>query len=145
MRLAVAADTDRVRDVVRQAFQRYVAVIGREPWPMTVDFAAVVAAGHCWVAEEDGLVVGVVQLAVAADHLEVEILAVAPEAQGTGVGGRLLTFAEEWAAGRQLPEVRLCTNEAMTENLTFYPRRGYRETGRGTQAGYNRVFYAKPV
>jgi hypothetical protein len=41
--------------------------------------------------------------------------------------------------------VRLCTNEAMTENLEFYPRRGFRETGRGVQDGYHRVFFAKAV
>jgi hypothetical protein len=42
-----------------------------------------------------------------------------------------------------LPEVRLYTNEAMTENLDYYPRRGYRETHRATQNGYRRVFFSK--
>jgi hypothetical protein len=41
--------------------------------------------------------------------------------------------------------VRLCTNEAMTENLVFYPRHGYRETGRGIQDGYRRVFFSKSL
>jgi hypothetical protein len=31
----------------------------------------------------------------------------------------------------------------MTENIAMYPRLGYRETGRGEQAGYARVFFAK--
>jgi hypothetical protein len=42
-----------------------------------------------------------------------------------------------------LPEIRLYTNEAMTENLGYYPRRGYRETHRATQNGYRRVFFSK--
>jgi hypothetical protein len=42
-----------------------------------------------------------------------------------------------------LPEIRLCTNEAMTENLDYYPRRGYRETHRATHNGYQRVFFSK--
>jgi hypothetical protein len=41
--------------------------------------------------------------------------------------------------------VRLVTNELMTENLEYYPRRGYAETGRGTQDGYRRVFFSKAV
>jgi hypothetical protein len=33
----------------------------------------------------------------------------------------------------------------MTENLTFSPRHGYRETGRALQDGYRRVFFSKTV
>lgn len=47
------------------------------------------------------------------------------------------------AAARGLNEVRLYTNAAMTENLTYYPRHGYRETHRATQDGYRRVFFTK--
>ena len=39
------------------------------------------------------------------------------------MGSRLLRLAEEQAHARGLPEVRLYTNEAMTENLDYYPRR----------------------
>jgi hypothetical protein len=39
----------------------------------------------------------------------------------------------------------LCTNAAMTENLDFYPRRGFHETGRGVQDGFHRVFFAKAL
>ena len=33
----------------------------------------------------------------------------------------------------------------MTENLAFYPHRGFHETGRGLQDGYHRVFFAKTL
>ena len=42
-----------------------------------------------------------------------------------------------------LPEVRLYTNAAMTENLEYFPRRGYRQTHRAEHDGYDRVFFAK--
>jgi hypothetical protein len=45
----------------------------------------------------------------------------------------------------RLPEIRLYTNEAMTENLAYYPRRGYTETHRAAEDGFNRVFFRKPV
>jgi hypothetical protein len=41
------------------------------------------------------------------------------------------------------PEIRLDTNAAMTENLSFYPRLGHRETGRAEQSGFDRVFFTK--
>jgi hypothetical protein len=33
----------------------------------------------------------------------------------------------------------------MFENLAFYPRRGFRETGRRTEDGFTRVFFSRPV
>lgn len=62
---------------------------------------------------------------------------------GVGVGARLLQLAERKARDHGLPEVRLYTNEAMTENLTYYSHRGYRETHRSTHEGYRRVFFTK--
>ncbi|MGK5682514.1 GNAT family N-acetyltransferase [Actinoplanes sp. URMC 104] len=138
-------DTDRVRRLVDDAFTPYIPRIGSRPMPMETDFDAVVAEGRCWVAVHAGRIVGMVQLAVAADHVEVETLAVDSDVRGAGVGGRLLAFAEQRARELGLPEVRLCTNRAMTENLAYYPRRGYRETHRETQHGFHRVFFAKPV
>lgn len=41
--------------------------------------------------------------------------------------------------------MRLYTNEAMTENLDFYARAGYREIGRGEQDGFRRVFFVKEL
>jgi len=77
------------------------------------------------------------------DHLLIENVAVAPQAQGLGVGGELLQLAEDQARAHGLREVRLYTNEAMTENLVYYPRRGYQETHRQTQDGFRRVFFTK--
>lgn len=42
-----------------------------------------------------------------------------------------------------LSEVRLYTNVKMTENLSYYPRRGYREVERRTENGFERVYYSR--
>ena len=129
--------------LARAAFARYVPRIGCPPAPMTADYPGVVAAGGAWVAERHDRLVGLLVLVAADDHVLLDNLAVAPEAQRLGVGGRLLRLAEEQARAQGLVEIRLCTNEAMTENLGYYPRRGYRETHRAVQDGYRRVFFAK--
>jgi ribosomal protein S18 acetylase RimI-like enzyme len=77
------------------------------------------------------------------DHLLLDNIAVAPAHQGTGLGRRLLGFAEEEAARRGYSEIRLYTHRTMTENQHLYARVGYEETGRGTEAGYERVFMRK--
>lgn len=77
--------------------------------------------------------------------LLLDVVAVAPGAQGHGYGALLLARAEDDARELGLPEVRLYTNRAMNENQTFYPRHGYSETARGRQHGYDRVFYTKTI
>lgn len=72
-------------------------------------------------------------------------VAVSPSAQGKGYGRTLVAFAEEEARRRGRGEVRLYTNLLMTENIVLYGRLGYRETGRVSEKGYERVYMAKAL
>ena len=145
LRPAADADAAAMHELTRSAYQRYVPLIGREPAPMLADYARLRPPACAWVADAGGAVVGLVVCEVHADHLLVENLAVEEAWRGRGLGGRLLARAEQaaWAAG--LPEVRLYTNAAMTENIAYYPRRGYRETHRTGDGGLRRVHFTKPA
>ena len=66
-----------------------------------------------------------------------------PRPPGLRVGPRLLAFAEAEALRRGYREIRLYTHETMVENQRLYASIGYEETGRGTEAGYDRVFMRK--
>ena len=145
IRRATAADLPGIGRVVADAYQKYVARIGRQPAPMTADYAAALQHSRVWVLESDGTILGVLVTQARTDHLLLETVAVAPDAQGGGQGRLLLERAEDDAAELGLPEIRLYTNEAMTENLSFYPRHGYRETGRGTEDGFHRVYFSKAL
>jgi len=145
VRPAGPAHAGAMRALVGAAYRRYVPRLGWEPVPMTADYDEIAASGRAWVAERGDQVVGLLVLAPAEDHLLIENVAVAPECQGLGVGSRLLRFAEDVARARGLPEVRLYTHVTMTENQAYYPRRGYRETHRGGEEGFVRVFYAKAL
>jgi hypothetical protein len=54
-------------------------------------------------------------------------------------------LAEDRARSLHLGEIRLYTNQAMTENLSYYPRYGYTETHRAEQDGFHRVYFHKPL
>jgi GNAT superfamily N-acetyltransferase len=112
---------------------------------MDDDYADKIDAGQVDIAELDGAPIGMLVLIPRDDHLLVENVAVDPEQQGRGVGRALLGHAERTAARLGLPELRLYTNAAMTENLKLYPRLGYREVVRKTENGFERVFFAKPT
>jgi ribosomal protein S18 acetylase RimI-like enzyme len=142
---AAARDTLAVTACVRDAYARYVERIGREPAPMTADYAALIDAGEVWVMRAGEGVAGVLVLRPQPPALLVENVAVAPGSQGQGLGRQLMAFAEEHARAAGLDEVVLYTNERMTENLRFYPALGFAETCRGMQDGFARVFYRKAL
>ena len=158
LRSAGDDDVGGITQLVVAAFGKYVERIGKPPAPMTADYAELLRTSRVWVIDDGGEIVGVLVTQGHPDHLLLDCIAVAPTAQGAGPGHVLLERAEADLArlkaevsvqrlveGCGLSEIRLCTNQAMTENLEFYPRRGYHETGRGTQDGFHRVFFAKTL
>lgn len=112
---------------------------------MTVDYRCALADSRVWVVDVDCRASAVMVLEAHANHLLIDVIAVDPAAQGRGIGTVLLDRAEADARERGLTELRLYTNEAMTENLLYYPRRGFEETGRRIEDGFRRVYYRKSV
>lgn len=141
VRLAGDDDLPALREVVDAAYGRYVARMDRKPAPMLRDLRPRVRAGEVWVVGRAAT--GLICLTVEGDAVLVENVAVRPDAQGGGLGRRLMDFAEQHARRLGLHRVRLYTNEAMTENLAIYTHLGYREIDRRVDDGYRRVFMEK--
>ncbi|KUL72651.1 MULTISPECIES: GNAT family N-acetyltransferase [unclassified Streptomyces] len=141
IRPATAADVPAVKAVTDAAFTPYIERIGVVPVPMEADHAANVAAGKVYVTGRP--VTGLVVLEAHTDHLYLDTLAVHPDAQGQGVGGRLLRFVEAHARALGLPEVRLYTNAMMWENQRIYPKYGYEVAERRVSGPYDRLHYRK--
>jgi GNAT superfamily N-acetyltransferase len=143
IRPAAAADFPEIRQIVEGAYQHYIPRIGKPPAPMLDDYAVRVSEGVVWVIEEGCTLAGVMVLLPRPDHLLLDNIAVAPARQRSGLGHRLLAFAEAEAVRRGYREIRLYTHQAMTENQRLYASIGYVETGRGSESGYERVFMRK--
>ena len=112
---------------------------------MLDDYAARVPEGVVWVLAEGAAVAGIIVLLPTTDCLLLDNIAVSPTHQGLGLGRRLLVFAEAEALRRGYSEIRLYTHQTMVENQRLYASIGYEETGRGTEAGYDRVFMSKQL
>jgi ribosomal protein S18 acetylase RimI-like enzyme len=145
IRPAGPGDVDALGAIATAAYQKYIPRIGRAPAPVTADYAEAVRSGQAWVAVQAGQVVGFVVLIARPGYLLLDNVAVLPAAQSRGIGIRLLDLAEQHARSLGLAEIRLYTNEAMTENLAYYARHGYVETHRAEQDGFRRVFFRKPI
>jgi ribosomal protein S18 acetylase RimI-like enzyme len=112
---------------------------------MLDDYAALIGEGRVHVAERDGVVQGLLVLIPQDDAMLLDNVAVAPEAQGSGLGRLMLEFAEGAAVEAGYRAIKLNTNEAMTENVALYTRIGYRETHRVEEKGLRRVYMRKPL
>jgi ribosomal protein S18 acetylase RimI-like enzyme len=145
IRAATAADVPAITDIVDQAYRHYVDRMGKPPGPMLDDYAARVLEGVVWVLEEGAAVAGIIVLLPMADYLLLDNVAVSTARQSLGLGRRLLAFAEAEASRRGYHEIRLYTHQTMVENQRLYASIGYEETGRGTEAGYDRVFMRKQL
>jgi GNAT superfamily N-acetyltransferase len=145
IRAATAADVDAIAEIVDQAYRHYIARMGKPPGPMLDDDAARVLEGVVWVLEEGAVIAGIIVLLPMTNYLLLDNMAVAPTRQGLGLGWRLLAFAEAEALRLGYSEVRLYTHQTMVENQRLYASIGYEETGRGTEAGYDRVFMRKQL
>ena len=145
IRPADPGDAEIVRTLVRHAYEPWIPRLGRVPGPVKDDYARRIAANQVWVLEQQGEMVGIVVLEEQPACLFLENVAVLPTEQGKGFGRRLIAFAEQEAARRGFPELQLCTNVRMVENIALYEYLGFTEIGRICGEGFERVCLAKSV
>jgi len=79
------------------------------------------------IAGREGTILGFNAVTRHGDALVIDLIAVAAEAQGTGVGRTLVTVMKQGDSGRR---IRVGTQAANTVSLAFYKSLGFRETGR---------------
>lgn len=145
IRQAQATDQGAVVACVRAAYGKYLVRMGKEPAPMHADYEALIKQGVVYVLANEDAIQGVLVMMPEKRHMFVENVAVDPRFQGQGLGQVLMAFVEQQARKEQLHEIRLYTNELMTENLHFYHKLGFEEESRQVQDGFHRVFLRKEL
>jgi N-acetylglutamate synthase-like GNAT family acetyltransferase len=145
IRSASADDPPKIAACVDAAYQHYIARIGTKPGPMRTNYAESIRHDQVHVAEQDGRLVGALVLAVTEEGFLLEMIAVHPSAQGSGVGRLLLEFSEAEARRQGYAEIYLYTHEKMTENQALYSKIGYAEYDRRMEQGLARVYMRKKL
>lgn len=143
LRAAQSADVDGITACVVAAYSPYIARMGRKPAPMLEDYARVIAERQVTVADAHGLIAGVLVLALSAEGLLLDNVAVLPTHRG--MGKALLQHAESEARRQGFSSLDLYTHETMTENLALYAKIGYVIYDRRVDNGYARVSMRKSL
>lgn len=136
---------DAVRGCVVAAYGHYVERLGKPPAPMLDDYDDLIRRGVVYLAIQADRVLGLIVMWAESDHFFIDNIAVDPSVQGRGVGSELLAIAERSAQIAGHSELRLYTNAEMHENLAYYAQRGFVETHRASDHGYDRVFLVRRV
>jgi GNAT superfamily N-acetyltransferase len=119
-------EADAICAVVRAAYAPWVPIIGREPRPMQADYRrAVLDHRFDLIHATDGSILALIETEIRDAHLWIENIAVAPVAQGQGIGHELLAFAERLAADTSRSRLKLLTNGKMAANIGLYRSVGY--------------------
>lgn len=142
---ATAEDAEAIRSLTREAYSKWVPVIGCEPLPMIADYTEAVQKHRIDLLYLDGKLVALIEMVPQADHLLIENVAVSPAFQRRGLGRKLLTHAEQVAALLGLSVIKLYTNRLFTENLRLYQKFGYEVDREEEFRGRFVVHMSKPV
>ena len=126
LRLADASDADAIRTLTREAYAKWVAVTGREPLPMRIDYTEALKTHRFDLLYAGGDLAALIETVPDGDALLIVNVAVATTMQGRGFGTLLLKHAEELASSAGLKRTRLYTNKLFTDNVRLYQARGYR-------------------
>jgi GNAT superfamily N-acetyltransferase len=145
LRQGLATDAAAIRELTREAYAKWVPIIGREPKPMTADYAEAVRKHRFDLLYVEGKLAALIETVPEADHLLIENVAVSPVFQGRGFGRTLMARAEKVAASLGLSETRLYTNKLFTENVQIYRKLGYSVDREEEFKGGFTVYMSKPL
>ncbi|KEQ75018.1 acyl-CoA N-acyltransferase [Aureobasidium namibiae CBS 147.97] len=149
IRLASSSDLPATSTLVSLAYSPYIPRLdGKFPAPMTADYASLINSSFLYSLIANETVIGCISLCASTSHdsaLEINNLAIHPSSQGKGYGKLLLAFAEDVAKEKALENCCLYTNIKMVENVALYTKLGYKEIGRWSEDGFERVFFVKAL
>ena len=125
MKQATVADAAAVLALTRESYQKWVAVTGREPLPMRIDYAEVLLKNRIDLLYEGDTLAALIETELEPDHLLIVNVAVSPAFQKRGLGHRLMAHAETLAVEAGRAKLQLYTNSLMAESIALYQRLGY--------------------
>lgn len=120
---AAPDEIEAVPDLTARAFAGYAAAMGQDGAGRRAWLEGALAAGEVWWIGDRA---GVAVLHRDGTTLKVGQIAIDPDGQGRGQGGRAMAAIEAQARDDGATEIALHTAQVMTRLVAFYSRLGFR-------------------
>lgn len=142
IREATLEDSESLKKCMVLAYAPYQERMGGERLPPTdIDYSSEIENYPVWVVESQGHILGGLIMVFEDGRSSIANIAIDPNYQGQGIGGRLMKFAESKAKEKNSSELRLATHVLLSENISLYRHLGWEEIGRDE----SRVFMKKEI
>lgn len=129
VRLASEADSAAIADVLYAAFSAFESEYTPEAFaivtPSAEEIAPRFAEGPIWVAERFDRVIGTVSVSTEPEGLYIRSMAVHPDAQGLGIGHKLLDAVEVFLQASDIERVFLYTTYFVPGAKELYEKHGF--------------------
>lgn len=130
VRLATDDDAQAIADVLFEAFSLHRTFYTPEAFAAVTPSAAAIegrfAEGPIWVAELNGVVVGTVSLTTEPEGLYIRSMAVRPNAQGQGIGHKLLDAVDVFTSTSKIDRIFLYTTYFVKGAKEMYEKHGFK-------------------
>ena len=131
IRLAEPGDAKSISEILRKAFSEFKSDYTPEALEVVTPPADEIATrfneGPQWLAVADKKPVGTVSVIREPDHLYIRSMAVLREAQGGGIGRRLLAAIEDYAFENRFERLFLYTTNFSKSARHLYEKCGFRK------------------
>ena len=131
IRRAVEKDADSIAEILSIAFAEFRNDYTPEAYaivtPPADEIRGRFAEGPMWMAVKDGEFVGTVSAVPEPEWLYIRSMAVVPDAQGFGIGKRLMAGVEEYAIENGFDTLFLYTTGFSTDAIRLYETLGFRK------------------
>jgi ribosomal protein S18 acetylase RimI-like enzyme len=145
IRAATVTDLASIVRCADLAFASFAGLSDKRDVKLEDSLRSQILDGSIHLICDEAQVLGYISLWPTANQMFIDTLAVLPKHHRRGLGSQLLAFADRETSRLGLDTVNLFTKATMADNLVFYKRRGYRETGRCDDDGFCRVFFSKNI
>ncbi|KAJ5457744.1 Acyl-CoA N-acyltransferase [Penicillium sp. IBT 31633x] len=144
---ATTEDIPILESMTSAAYTKYISRIGKPPAPMTEDWVQTIRTNTVLVLRDIDQTVGSITFHKEQDtnSLKIENVVVDPTAQARGYGSYMIKNVEAECRKQSLPCITLYTNVKMFENIGYYAKMGFVETGRRMEDGFERVYLCKEI
>ncbi len=125
IRPAAADDLAGIVRLQHRAYAANRALLGVEPLPLLVDYAALLDRMQSWLAFAGPNLSGVLIMDLRPDDALIWSVASDPDGQGVGVGTALMRHAEAVTLQSGQKIIRLYTGSRLTDRIAWYRRLGF--------------------